>query len=277
MDRATVKATGKTKLKDLLDLDDDVIEVVQSASLFRTNPSASSSSSPDVTLGFSKTSIDGQQQQQRLQQQPSSSSTSSHPPPQASVVSSGTTPVAALLTSPINGQFYVIGNPADVLGSTGTTAAASGGGKTPLAPRPPHITSVAAQSSSSTSSSLHLHPKDDRRRATHNEVERRRRDNINTWIEKLGRLIPEADDAGNGAGGGLSNTNSGGKNSRSKGDILARACEYIDRISSENARLEEHLDELRAENDLLRQTMQSNGVIPPPSSTDTGLDGDMLG
>lgn len=32
--------------------------------------------------------------------------------------------------------------------------------------------------------------RDDRRRATHNEVERRRRDKINHWIMKLGSLIP---------------------------------------------------------------------------------------
>lgn len=33
--------------------------------------------------------------------------------------------------------------------------------------------------------------RDDRRRATHNEVERRRRDKINNWITKLGKIIPE--------------------------------------------------------------------------------------
>ena len=33
--------------------------------------------------------------------------------------------------------------------------------------------------------------RDDRRRATHNEVERRRRDKINNWIVKLSKLVPE--------------------------------------------------------------------------------------
>lgn len=33
--------------------------------------------------------------------------------------------------------------------------------------------------------------RDDRRRATHNEVERRRRDKINNWILKLSKIIPE--------------------------------------------------------------------------------------
>ena len=33
--------------------------------------------------------------------------------------------------------------------------------------------------------------RDDRRRATHNEVERRRRDKINNWIVKLSKIIPD--------------------------------------------------------------------------------------
>lgn len=33
--------------------------------------------------------------------------------------------------------------------------------------------------------------RDERRRATHNEVERRRRDKINTWIMKLAKLVPQ--------------------------------------------------------------------------------------
>lgn len=33
--------------------------------------------------------------------------------------------------------------------------------------------------------------RDERRRATHNEVERRRRDKINNWISKLSRIVPD--------------------------------------------------------------------------------------
>lgn len=33
--------------------------------------------------------------------------------------------------------------------------------------------------------------KDERRRSNHNEVERRRRDNINKWIVELSKIIPE--------------------------------------------------------------------------------------
>ena len=35
--------------------------------------------------------------------------------------------------------------------------------------------------------------RDDKRRATHNEVERRRRDKINNWITRLAKLVPDCD------------------------------------------------------------------------------------
>jgi hypothetical protein len=38
---------------------------------------------------------------------------------------------------------------------------------------------------------LWVEQRDDRRRATHNEVERRRRDKINNWIVKLSKIIPD--------------------------------------------------------------------------------------
>ena len=63
--------------------------------------------------------------------------------------------------------------------------------------------------------------RDDRRRATHNEVERRRRDKINHWIMKLGSMIP-AD--------GLPDSINERPNvieGQSKGGILSKACEYI--------------------------------------------------
>ena len=36
-------------------------------------------------------------------------------------------------------------------------------------------------------------PRDEKRRATHNEVERRRRDKINNWIDKLAKMLPESE------------------------------------------------------------------------------------
>lgn len=38
-----------------------------------------------------------------------------------------------------------------------------------------------------------VNPRDDKRRATHNEVERRRRDKINNWIMRLAKLVPDCD------------------------------------------------------------------------------------
>ncbi|XP_023331488.1 upstream stimulatory factor 1 [Eurytemora carolleeae] len=82
-----------------------------------------------------------------------------------------TTNVQAVLASPLNGQFYVIGSPSDVLGAVGQRQ---------IVPR-----SFNEQPVSSAKEE-----RQGNRRATHNEVERRRRDNINNWIMKLGKLIP---------------------------------------------------------------------------------------
>lgn len=71
--------------------------------------------------------------------------------------------------------------------------------------------------------------RDEKRRATHNEVERRRRDKINTWILKLGAIIPEATaDMRTGTGGHFEGL--------SKGGILAKACEYITSLKDTNSR-----------------------------------------
>lgn len=63
----------------------------------------------------------------------------------------------------------------------------------------PNVVSLGSISSpiSSSSSSLNTSPngskivRDERRRANHNEVERRRRDNINKWIVELSKVIPD--------------------------------------------------------------------------------------
>lgn len=65
--------------------------------------------------------------------------------------------IQAVLTNGLNGQFYVIGNPTDVLGAR------------TIAPRGGVMAGGAERAVSSSS---------ERRRATHNEVERRRRDTI---------------------------------------------------------------------------------------------------
>lgn len=71
--------------------------------------------------------------------------------------------------------------------------------------------------------------RDERRRATHNEVERRRRDKINSWIMKLGSIIPDACESPN-------TRHAGPVDGLSKGGILAAACEYINELKEELTR-----------------------------------------
>uniref|UniRef100_A0A8C3UR46 BHLH domain-containing protein n=1 Tax=Catharus ustulatus TaxID=91951 RepID=A0A8C3UR46_CATUS len=85
-------------------------------------------------------------------------------------------------------------------------------------------------------------PRDERRRAQHNEVERRRRDKINNWIVQLSKIIPEC-----GADGGKAGA---------QGRILSKACDYVRELRQSNARLQETFKEaerLQVDNDLLRQ------------------------
>ena len=101
------------------------------------------------------------------------------------------------------------------------------------------------------------------------QVERRRRDTINTMIVKLGKLIPD-----------LFNPEAGPPkhNTLSKGGILARACEYVteirhsnqslrekaakaDKILLENEKLQMQVDVLKQENEVLRQQLESNGIL----------------
>lgn len=162
----------------------------------------------------------------------------------------------AVLASPLNGQFYVIGNPSDVLGGMGQRTIAPRAG--PFALEPSSV----------------QNPKEDRqgtRRATHNEVERRRRDNINNWIMKLGKLIPDCNTS--------SDNSQGGKHAQSKGGILAKACEYLaetrntnqrlveslkqnEGVSADNERLSSQIEQLQQENALLKQQLQNHGIVP---------------
>jgi len=183
---------------------------------------------------------------------------------------SGTTAlnnVQAVLASPINGQFYVIGNPSDVLGGTV--------GQRTIAPR----------TGSFTADPISLtHHKEDKlgtRRATHNEVERRRRDNINNWIMKLSKLLPECNSSSSESG--VVGVGAAAKQSQSKGGILAKACEYLaemrntnqrlvdsikqtEEISAENERLSTQLEQLQQENEALKQQLQNHGIVPQNSS-----------
>lgn len=114
--------------------------------------------------------------------------------------------------------------------------------------------------------------RDERKRASHNEVERRRRDKINTWITKLEKLIPSDN---------VTNTqvrNGEVQSLRSKGGILAKACDYIlelratnqsiDKYIKSNEQLVSKLDklskqnaELKYENNMLKNMLVENGLI----------------
>ncbi|XP_066206028.1 upstream stimulatory factor 2 isoform X2 [Saccopteryx leptura] len=126
------------------------------------------------------------------------------------------------------GQFYVMMTPQDVL-QTGTQRT--------IAPRThPYSPKIDGTRT----------PRDERRRAQHNEVERRRRDKINNWIVQLSKIIPDcnADNSKTGA---------------SKGGILSKACDYIRELRQTNQRMQETFKEaerLQMDNELLRQQIE---------------------
>ncbi|XP_042296614.1 upstream stimulatory factor 2 isoform X3 [Sceloporus undulatus] len=126
------------------------------------------------------------------------------------------------------GQFYVMMTPPDVL-PTGTQRT--------IAPRT-HPYSPKMDGTRT--------PRDERRRAQHNEVERRRRDKINNWIVQLSKIIPDC------------NTDNS-KTGASKGGILSKACDYIRELRQTNQRMQETFKEaerLQMDNDLLRQQIE---------------------
>ncbi|XP_041429810.1 LOW QUALITY PROTEIN: upstream stimulatory factor 1 [Xenopus laevis] len=126
------------------------------------------------------------------------------------------------------GQFYVMMSPQDVL---------QAGSQRSIAPRT-HPYSPKSDGPQTT--------RDDKRRAQHNEVERRRRDKINNWIVQLSKIIPDCS---------MESTKSG----QSKGGILSKACDYIQELRQSNLRLSEELqtlDQLHMDNDVLRQQVE---------------------
>ncbi|CAN0285416.1 unnamed protein product [Lampetra planeri] len=143
-------------------------------------------------------------------------------------------------------QFYVMMAPQDVL---------QGGAQRPIAPRThPYTPKLEGPRT----------PRDERRRAQHNEVERRRRDKINNWIVELSKYIPDC-------------ANDHTKSVQSKGGVLSKACEYIQELRQTNQRMEEELkeaertqlehellmqqfEELKNESALLRTQLQQHGI-----------------
>ncbi|XP_049875472.1 upstream stimulatory factor 2 [Pectinophora gossypiella] len=141
-------------------------------------------------------------------------------------------------------EFYVIGEPMEVFGTSATQK------QKVIRKNPLQTKAVTAKK------------RDDKRRATHNEVERRRRDKINSWITKLAALVP----------------NTGLPDSASKGGILAKACDHITELTEKQKRLEklevdneklvleilrlnQELSELRKENSSMRSQLADNCIV----------------
>lgn len=162
------------------------------------------------------------------------------------------TSTAALAATP-TGQFYVMMSSQDVIA----------GSPRSIAPRSHQYTSKVDGTRT---------VRDERRRATHNEVERRRRDKINNWIVKLSKIVPDCsqDHTKQGQLSAMA--------SQSKGGILAKTCDYIHELRSSNIKMAESLkdteqilseadslrrqyEELKAENVMLRNQLQQNGII----------------
>ncbi|XP_014017936.1 upstream transcription factor 1 isoform X3 [Salmo salar] len=134
------------------------------------------------------------------------------------------------------GQLYVMMSPQEVL---------TGANQRSIAPRTQPY---------NTKSEVPRTSRDDKRRAQHNEVERRRRDKINNWIVTLSKTIPDCN---------IDPTKSGqvSISNESKGGILSKACDYIQELRQNNLRLGDDLstlERLRMDNQLLRQEKTGN-------------------
>ncbi|XP_074632967.1 upstream stimulatory factor 1-like isoform X1 [Acropora palmata] len=152
------------------------------------------------------------------------------------------------------GGFYVMMSPQDVM---------PGGNQRNIAPAMTHKVPTKVDAPRTA--------RDEKRRATHNEVERRRRDKINTWINKLAKVVPECVQEQSKAG------QVGGTQAISKGGILSKTVDYIndlklhntqlietikdtERLTSDTELLRHQVEELRQENALLRAQLQQHGI-----------------
>uniref|UniRef100_A0A2I3SM74 Upstream transcription factor 2, c-fos interacting n=1 Tax=Pan troglodytes TaxID=9598 RepID=A0A2I3SM74_PANTR len=129
------------------------------------------------------------------------------------------------------GQFYVMMTPQDVL-QTGTQRT--------IAPRThPYSPKIDGTRT----------PRDERRRAQHNEVERRRRDKINNWIVQLSKIIPDS----------VSTPDPQCHGARESSLGWRPACDYIRELRQTNQRMQETFKEaerLQMDNELLRQQIE---------------------
>ncbi|XP_077600185.1 upstream stimulatory factor 2 [Stigmatopora nigra] len=165
------------------------------------------------------------------------------------------------------GQFYVMMTPPDVLQSAAQRTIAP---RTHTYPADLGESEMLQHASTNWKVDGPRAPRDERRRAQHNEVERRRRDKINNWIVTLSKIIPDC--------------NIDSRTGASKGGILSKACDYIRELRQNNQRLQEsykeverlevdnevlrqQLEELKSDNALLRAQLQQHGVEVNGSAT----------
>uniref|UniRef100_A0A674D0G6 Upstream transcription factor 2, c-fos interacting n=1 Tax=Salmo trutta TaxID=8032 RepID=A0A674D0G6_SALTR len=164
----------------------------------------------------------------------------------ATAVSDGTVSVQTTSDpTQAGGQFYVMMTPPDVL-QTGTQRT--------IAPRthpyPEDETEMLQHDGLNWKMDGPRTPRDERRRAQHNEVERRRRDKINNWIVTLSKIIPDCN---------IDSTKTGAVSHSSKGGILSKACDYIRELRQNNQRLLDNVKEVervQVDNELCRQQVK---------------------
>ncbi|XP_065843946.1 upstream stimulatory factor 2-like isoform X2 [Oscarella lobularis] len=136
------------------------------------------------------------------------------------------------------GQFYVMLPTSAAQTATQEAAAAvSVAGQTGQAAQVPHRTIAPRVGAEQANVSVTMKAptvsramRDDRRRSTHNEVERRRRDKINAWISELAKIIPECQEDTS-------------KQGQSKGGVLAKTVDYIQELQATNSRMVQMLQE----------------------------------
>ncbi|XP_072049124.1 upstream stimulatory factor-like isoform X2 [Amphiura filiformis] len=145
-----------------------------------------------------------------------------------------------------SGQFYVMMSPQDVLQNATQRT---------IAPRT-HTFSPKIEGTRTA--------RDERRRATHNEVERRRRDKINNWIVKLSKVVPECNmdhsKAGQSKGGILMKTVDYIGELRTANTRMAESLKDMERLSVDSELLRQQVEELKNENMLLRAQLQQAGI-----------------
>jgi len=148
------------------------------------------------------------------------------------------------------GQFYVMMSSQDVIPVTGGST-----GPRIIAPRAQNLTQLsdgtftveqAEEPMQFRKGENSRSSRDERRRATHNEVERRRRDKINTWIMKIAAVVPDCQ-------------MDQSKQGTSKGGVLSKALDHIIKLRTENDRMRETIKEqerILVENQVLRQQVE---------------------